>query len=90
METESLEFGAELEMFRNQAGATHLYGKTYSSETGAILGSNYWYNNNYYRQIFYTQFSSGVQRTVVHGYSSSYGPEQNINWPGYEGMWGIF
>lgn len=86
METESLEFRSELDSFRSQAGAAHLYGKTYSSETGALFSENYWNNNNYFRQIFYTQFASGIQRTVVHGYSSSYGPEEHCSWPGYEGM----
>ena len=90
VETESLEFGTELDMFRLQAGATHLYGKTYSSETGAMWYENYWYNNEYYRQLFYTQFASGIQRTVVHGYSSAYGPEEHCSWPGYEGMQEIF
>lgn len=86
IEGESLEFGTELEMYRLQTGAAHLYDKTYSSETGALYYSNYWNDNNFFRQTFYTQFASGVQRTVVHGYSSEYGPEQNVNWPGYEGM----
>lgn len=90
VETESLEFGSELDSYRNQAGATHLYGKTYSSETGALFSENYWNNNNYFRQIFYTQFASGIQRTVVHGYSSAYGPEANTIWPGYEGMMPTF
>lgn len=85
VEGESFEFGCEIDSFRNMSGAAHLYNKLYSSETGARI-NNYYYNNNYFRQIFYTQFASGIQRTVVHGYSSAYGPEQNVKWPGYEGM----
>lgn len=90
VETESLEFFCELDRFRGQAGGAHLYDKLYSSETGAIFSGNYLYNNDYFRQIFYTQFAAGVQRTVVHGYSSEYGPEQNVKWPGYEGMGAVF
>ncbi len=86
VETESLEFGVEMDSYRSQAGGAHLYNKLFSSETGAILGGNYKNNNHYFRQMFYTQFAAGIQRTVVHGYSSEYGPEQNVQWPGYEGM----
>ena len=64
VETESLEFFSELDRFRGQAGGAHLYDKLYSSETGAIFSGNYLYNNDYFRQIFYTQFAAGVQRTV--------------------------
>ncbi|WP_270739940.1 glycosyl hydrolase [Massilioclostridium coli] len=90
VETESLEFNTEPDMYRSQGGAAHLYGKTYSSETGALGGENYYRNHEYYRQIFYTQFAAGIQRTVLHGYSSAYGPEQNCSWPGYEGMMPFF
>ena len=90
VETESLEFFSEIDRFRGQSGAAHLYDKLYSSETGAMLGSNYWYDNDYFRQIFYTQFASGIQRTVLHGYSSEYGPEQSASWPGYEGMFPFY
>lgn len=90
VETESLEFNTELDSYRSQAGAAHLYGKTYSSETGALADDNYNRSHSYFRQMFYTQFASGIQRTVLHGYSSAYGPEQNCAWPGYEGMMPFF
>lgn len=86
VETEAWEMRCEIDSFRNQAGAAHLYDKTFSSETGALLGNNYTKDNSFWRQVFYTQFASGIQRTVFHGYSSAYGPEQNCKWPGYEGM----
>ncbi|EEG30774.1 glycosyl hydrolase family 2, sugar binding domain protein [[Clostridium] methylpentosum DSM 5476] len=90
VETESLEFRSEPDLFRGQAGAAHLYDIPYSSETGAILSENYWNNNNTFRQIFYTQFASGIQKTVTHGYSAAYGPEEHCAWPGFEGMMPIF
>ena len=86
VETESLEFFSEIDRYRGQAGGAHLYDKLYSSETGALTIKNYWEDNNYHRQLFYTQFASGIQRTILHGYSAAYGPEQNVSWPGYEGM----
>lgn len=90
VETESLEFGNELDSYRGLAGAAHVYGKRYSSETGAEAFSNYVRNSNYYRQMIYLQFASGIQKTVTHGYSAAYGPEQHTSWPGYEGMWEMF
>ncbi len=86
IETESMEFGNELDSHRNMAGGAHLLGKRLSSETGAFISGNYIYDNNYYRQIFYMQYASGIQKTVTHGYSSEYGPEECVKWPGFEGM----
>ncbi|MCI8497126.1 MAG: LPXTG cell wall anchor domain-containing protein [Clostridiales bacterium] len=90
VETESFEFAAEVDSFRNMSGAAHLYEIPFSSETGATFWGNYKYNNNYFRQIFYTQFAAGIQKTVTHGYASEFGPEGNVKWPGYEGMQPIF
>lgn len=90
VETESLEWVTELEGFRTQSGTAHLYNIPFSSETGAVMGENYYLDNDYYRQIIYTQFAAGVQRTVLHGYSSAYGPEEAVYWPGYEGMMPMF
>lgn len=86
IETESMEFANELDSHRGMAGAAHLFNKRMSSETGAWVSRNYVYNNEYYRQIFYMQYAAGVQKTMTHGYSSEYGPEDRVQWPGYEGM----
>ena len=86
IETESMEFGNELDSHRNMAGGAHLLNKRLSSETGAWISGNYVYDNNYYRQVFYMQYAAGVQKTVTHGYSSEYGPEEYVQWPGFEGM----
>ena len=32
------------------------------------------------------QYAAGIQKTVTHGYSSEYGPEECVQWPGFEGM----
>ena len=32
------------------------------------------------------QYASGIQKTVTHGYSAEYGPEEYVQWPGFEGM----
>ena len=86
VETESLEFGNEIDDYRMMSGAAHVFNKRFSSETGAIFYANYMWNNGYWRQIFYMQYASGIQKTVTHGYSAQYGPVERVSWPGYEGM----
>ncbi|MDO4275181.1 MAG: glycosyl hydrolase [Eubacteriales bacterium] len=86
LETESFEFAADVDSYRNFTGAAHVYDKRLSSESGASINTNYLWNNGYYRQIFYTQYAAGIQKTVTHGYSSEYGPDASVSWPGYEGM----
>ena len=86
LETESFEFAADVDSYRNFTGAAHIYDKRLSSESGASIMTNYLWNNGYYRQIFYTQYAAGIQKTVTHGYSSAYGPDESVSWPGYEGM----
>ncbi len=89
IETESLEFASQIESYRNLAGSAHIYGRTYSSETGATL-LNYMMGLDFYTQIIFTQFAAGVTKTVLHGYSSIRGSEESTYWPGHEGMWPIF
>ena len=89
IETESLEFASQIESYRNLAGPAHIYGRTYSSETGATL-LNYMMGLDFYTQIIFTQFAAGVTKTVLHGYSSICGSEASTYWPGHEGMWPVF
>lgn len=86
VETESFEFFTDLDLFRGMSGGAHLFDVRYSSETGANRWVNYYWNNDYYRQIFYMQYAAGIQKMVTHGYSSEYGPDGRVSWPGYEGM----
>jgi hypothetical protein len=89
IETESLEFASQIEPYRNLAGPAHLYNRLYSSETGATM-LNYMMGLDFYTQIIFTQFATGVSRTVLHGYSSIAGSEGSTYWSGHEGMWPIF
>lgn len=89
IETESLEFASQIDSYRGLAGAAHIYGHTFSSETGATI-LNYMMGLDFYTQIIYTQFAAGVTKTVLHGYSSIAGTEGTACWPGHEGMWPIF
>ncbi|MET7991891.1 glycosyl hydrolase [Amycolatopsis sp. NPDC005232] len=98
VETESLEYGNQLDAHRSLAGAAHTNGLRYSSETGAISGNNYTWPQDRFMQIMNTQFASGISHTVFHGYASISGadssdpsnPWNGTYWPGHEGMYSRF
>lgn len=89
IETESLEFGAQIDAYRLLAGPAHLFGKQYSSETGATT-RNHMLDHRFYDQIIATQLAAGITKTVLHGWSSPAGAEGATEWPGHEGMWSMF
>ena len=89
IETESLEFGAQIDAYRLLAGPAHLFGKQYSSETGATT-RNHMLDHRFYDQIIATQLAAGITKTVLHGWSSPCGAEGSTQWPGHEGMWPMF
>jgi hypothetical protein len=89
IETESLEFGSQIDAYRLLAGPAHLFGKQYSSETGATT-RNHMLDHRFYDQIINTQLAAGVTKTVLHGWASPAGAEGVTQWPGHEGMWPMF
>ncbi|MGN6744383.1 MAG: glycosyl hydrolase [Amnibacterium sp.] len=89
IETESLEFGAQIDAYRLMAGPAHLFGKQYSSETGATT-RNHMLDHRFYDQIIATQLAAGITKTVLHGWASPAGAEGVTEWPGHEGMWPLF
>jgi len=89
IETESLEFGSQIESYRALAGPAHVFNRVYSSETGANK-RNYMMGLDFYTQIIFTQFAADVSKTVLHGYSSIRGSEKVTFWPGHEGMWPVY
>ncbi|MFL6063262.1 MAG: glycosyl hydrolase [Friedmanniella sp.] len=89
IETESLEFGSQIDAYRLMAGPAHLFGKQYSSETGATT-RNYMLDHRFYDQIIATQLAAGITKTVLHGWASTAGAEGVTAWPGHEGMWPMF
>ncbi|MCL2165337.1 MAG: hypothetical protein FWH55_13355 [Oscillospiraceae bacterium] len=95
VETESLEFRNQLDSHRTLAGAAHVFGIRYSSETGAGSPNNYMYQQDHFLRIINTQYASGISHTVFHGYSSIEGADSWVQgtttragtaWPGHEGM----
>lgn len=89
IETESLEFGSQIDAYRLMAGPAHLFGKQYSSETGATT-RNHILDHRFYDQIIATQLAAGITKTVLHGWASTAGAERVTEWPGHEGMWPMF
>lgn len=89
IETESLEFGSQIDAYRLMAGPAHLFGKQYSSETGATT-RNHMLDHRFYDQIIATQLAAGITKTVLHGWASPAGAEGVTQWPGHEGMWPMF
>lgn len=88
IETESLEFGSQIDGYRLMAGVAHLFGKQYSSETGANT-RNFMLSHMFYDQIINTQLCAGITKTVLHGWASMAGAP-GTKWPGHEGMFPIY
>lgn len=88
LETESLEFAAQIDAYRLMGGAAHLLGKQYSSETGAT-SRNFMLPHRFYDQIINTQLAAGITKTVLHGWASMSGAPGTV-WPGHEGMWAMW
>ncbi|MCW4385700.1 glycosyl hydrolase [Salinibacterium sp. SYSU T00001] len=89
IENESLEFAAQIDAYRLLAGPAHLFGKQYSSETGATT-RNHMLDHRFYDQIINTQLAAGITKTVMHGWASTAGAEGMTEWPGHEGMLSAF
>ncbi|HLI02047.1 MAG TPA: glycosyl hydrolase, partial [Acidimicrobiales bacterium] len=87
VEIESYAQAGELDLYRNMLGSANMYGRPFSSETGAVARRNYFYNMDDWTQLAYLQFALGVVRTVLHGWAGIEGPESSTHWPGHEGMY---
>ena len=90
IETESFAQNADVDLYRGMLGSANMYGRPFSSETGAVSGHNYYFNMDEWTQLCYLQFVNGINRTVFHGYSGIEGSEGDTYWPGHEGMYARF
>lgn len=90
IETESFAQNADIDLYRGILGSANMYGRLFSSETGAVGGHNYYFNMDEWTQLCYLQFVNGINRTVFHGYSAIEGSEGDTYWPGHEGMYAFF
>lgn len=86
VETETLNMKDQTDTYRLWSGAAHIMDTLYSSETACVSSSNYVLTEQDYIKIANLEFAAGVNRVIWHGHASSWGPESNTRWPGYEGM----
>ncbi|MBC5787688.1 MULTISPECIES: glycosyl hydrolase [Clostridiaceae] len=85
VETESLDFESQIDRYRGMSGGAHVFNKLYSVEMGALGNATYKMNIDQHTQHIYAAFAGGVQKNVLHGYSSIVGSDQ-VLWPGNDGM----
>lgn len=86
VETETLNMKDQTDTYRLWSGAAHIMNTMYSSETACVSSSNYVLTEQDYIKIANLEYAAGVNRVIWHGHASSWGPESNTKWPGYEGM----
>ncbi|MBQ8935843.1 MAG: hypothetical protein IJ049_05555, partial [Oscillospiraceae bacterium] len=80
-EAENLNQNNQVDIYRLWTGGAKVQNKVLSSETGAIGGHNYTFQDHLMEA--YTLFSAGFQRMIWHVWSAKYGPGDDPEWPGY-------
>ncbi|MDR0381756.1 MAG: family 78 glycoside hydrolase catalytic domain, partial [Oscillospiraceae bacterium] len=86
VETEALDFESHIDRYRVMSGGAHIFDKTFSVEMGALGNGTWKFTPDAHNQHIYAAFAAGVQKNVLHGYSSVYGSEKLL-WPGNDGMY---
>ncbi len=79
-EAENLNQNNQVDIYRLWTGGAKLQNKVLSSETGAVGGCNYFYQDHLMEA--YDLFSAGFSRIVWHVWEAKYGPGE-VSWPGY-------
>ena len=79
-EAENLNQNNQVDIYRLWTGGAKLQNKVLSSETGAVGGCNYFYQDHLMEA--YDLFSAGFSRIIWHVWESTYGPTET-GWPGY-------
>jgi hypothetical protein len=85
VETESLDFESQVDRYRFMSGGAHVFDKLFSVEMGALGNATFKMNLDQHTQHIYAGFAAGIQKNVLHGYSSIVGSDQ-VRWPGNDGM----
>ncbi|MBR6955087.1 MAG: hypothetical protein IKH77_08660 [Clostridia bacterium] len=80
-EAENLNQNNQVDIYRLWTGGAKLLNKVLSSETGAVGGYRYTYQDHLMEA--YTLFAAGFNRIIWHVWSAKYGPGENPVWPGY-------
>ena len=79
-EAENLNQNNQVDIYRLWTGGAKLQNKILSSETGAVGGCNYFYQDHLMEA--YDLFSAGFSRIIWHVWEAEYGPGE-ASWPGY-------
>lgn len=81
-EAENLNQNNQVDIYRLWTGAAKMQNKVLSSETGAVGGHRYTYQDHLMEA--YDLYAAGFNRIIWHIWSSKYGPTQTPEWPGYK------
>lgn len=84
-EAENLNQHNQVDIYRLWSGAAKLENKVLSSETGALAGMGYAFDEQLHLQEAYSLFAAGFSRINWHVWSATYAPESlNASWPGFQ------
>ena len=86
-EAENLNQNNQVDIYRLWTGGAKLQNKALSSETGAVGGCNYFYQDHLMEA--YDLFSAGFSRIIWHVWEAVYGPGE-ASWPGYRVPGAVF
>lgn len=87
-EMENLNQNNQIDIYRLWTGGAKLQNKPLSSETGAVGGHRYTYQDHLMEA--YTQYAAGASRIIWHVWSAKYGPGEETKWPGYRVPGAVF
>ena len=84
-EAENLNQHNQVDIYRLWSGAAKLENKILSSETGALAGMGYAFDQQLHLQEAYSLYADGFSRINWHVWSATYAPESlNADWPGFQ------
>ncbi len=87
-EAENLNQNNQIDIYRLWTGGAKLQNKVLSSETGAVGGHRYTYQDHLMEA--YTLYAAGFSRIIWHVWSAKYGPGEETEWPGYRVPGAVF
>ena len=80
-EAENLNQDNQPDIYRLWTGGSKLQNKVLSSETGAVGGMSYIYQDHLMEA--YNLYAAGFSRIIWHIWTAKYGPGTETEWPGY-------
>ncbi len=87
-EAENLNQNNQIDIYRLWTGGAKLQNKVLSTETGAVGGHRYTYQDHLMEA--YIQYAAGFNRIIWHVWSAKFGPGEETAWPGYRVPGAVF